>query len=192
MPPDRVAVIGGGAWGTALAQAAAIAGRTVVIGAREPEVVREINVLHSNSPYLGAQVLSDRISATAVADAARGAELIIMAVPAQATRNALQVVGADILAGKPVILSAKGLEHGTLLRQSEVLHQLAPAAVPYVLSGPSFAGDVAAGRPTAVTLAGDDASATSELAAVLAGPGFRPYAADDRIGVELAGALKNI
>jgi glycerol-3-phosphate dehydrogenase (NAD(P)+) len=115
-----------------------------------------------------------------------------MAVPAQATRVAIQIVGADVLAGKPVILSAKGLEHGTLLRQSEILHELAPAAMPYVLSGPSFAADVAAGRPTAVTLAGDDASATSDLAAALAGPGFRPYAADDRVGVELAGALKNI
>jgi glycerol-3-phosphate dehydrogenase (NAD(P)+) len=91
-----------------------------------------------------------------------------------------------------VVLSAKGLETGTLDRQSEILADMAPDAVPYVLSGPSFAVDVAAGRPTAVTLAGDDAGDTSMLAAALAGPSFRPYAADDRIGVEIAGALKNV
>ena len=96
------------------------------------------------------------------------------------------------LAGLPVVLSAKGLERGTQLRQSEVLAAIVPSAVPFVLSGPSFAEDVAAGRPTAVTLAGDDAELTSEVAAALAGPTFRPYAADDRIGVELAGALKNV
>ena len=73
-----------------------------------------------------------------------------------------------------------------------MLAEAAPGAIPYVLSGPSFAADVAAGRPTAVTLAGDDDAATEALAAALAGPGFRPYAAGDRVGVELAGALKNV
>ena len=189
MPLDAVAVIGAGAWGTALAQAAAMAGRRVVIGARDPALVAEVNQRHTNSAYLGAQVLSDRISAAALVEAAGSAEIVIMAVPAQATRAALAGLP---LAEKPVILSAKGLEHGSLKRQSEILHELAPDAVPYVLSGPSFAADVAAGRPTAVTLAGDDASETSVLAAALAGPSFRPYAADDRIGVELAGALKNV
>ncbi|HHY49645.1 MAG TPA: NAD(P)H-dependent glycerol-3-phosphate dehydrogenase, partial [Alphaproteobacteria bacterium] len=120
------------------------------------------------------------------------ADFVILAVPAQATRAAIAAIGGEALANKPVVLSAKGLETGTLLRQSEVLLALAPMARPFVLSGPSFAADVAAGRPTAVTLAGDDASETSELAAALAGPAFRLYAADDRIGVELAGALKNV
>ncbi len=91
-----------------------------------------------------------------------------------------------------MVLTAKGLEHESLKRQSEILAEIVPDAIPYVLSGPSFAGDVAAGRPTAVTLAGDDAERTSEIAAALAGPTFRPYASDDRIGVELAGALKNV
>ncbi len=97
-----------------------------------------------------------------------------------------------MLADRPVILSAKGLETGSLERQSEILVDMVPGAIPFVLSGPSFAADLAAGRPTAVTLAGDDASQTSELAAALAGSSFRPYAADDRIGVEIAGALKNV
>src|SRR5690606_15432046 len=101
-------------------------------------------------------------------------------------------IGAAALADIPVVLTAKGLEAGTLRRQSEILAELCPRAIPYVLSGPSFAADVAHGRPTAVTLAGDDAAATLEVAAILAGPGFRPSAAADRIGVELAGALKNV
>jgi glycerol-3-phosphate dehydrogenase (NAD(P)+) len=184
MPRDRIAVIGGGAWGTALAQAAAMAGREVVIVARDDATIGEINAHHANARYLPDVRLLPAITAAKTADA----DIFILAVPAQATRAALhqhRVHG-------PTILSAKGLEHGTLLRQSEVLQELAPDAVPFVLSGPSFATDVAAGRPTAVTLAGDDAEETSELAAALAGPGFRPYAADDPIGVELAGALKNI
>jgi glycerol-3-phosphate dehydrogenase (NAD(P)+) len=96
------------------------------------------------------------------------------------------------LSGKPVVLTAKGLETGTLRRQSEILFECVPSATPYVLSGPSFAADVALGRPTAVTLAGDDEALTAHIAAALAGPSFRPYAAGDRLGVELAGALKNI
>jgi glycerol-3-phosphate dehydrogenase (NAD(P)+) len=91
-----------------------------------------------------------------------------------------------------VVLTAKGLEHGTLLRQSEILAELAPNAVPFVLSGPSFAVDVAAGRPTAVTLAGEYDDETEAIAAALAGPSFRLYAARDIVGVELAGALKNV
>jgi glycerol-3-phosphate dehydrogenase (NAD(P)+) len=185
---DHVAVIGAGSWGTALAQAAAIAGRQVTIVARDAGIVDEINREHRNRPYLGAQPLEVNVVA---ATGLPGADLVILAVPAQATRAALRA-HARGLEGRPVVLSAKGLEAGTLLRQSEILEQVVPDAVPYVLSGPGFAADVAAGRPTAVTIAGDDAESASEIAAALAGPTFRPYAADDRIGVELAGALKNV
>jgi glycerol-3-phosphate dehydrogenase (NAD(P)+) len=186
MPLDRVAVIGGGAWGTALAQAAAIAGRAVTLVVRDATVAGEINARHTNSAHLGTQLLAPSIRATTTFGAT---DLVIAAVPAQATRAALSGLGLD---GVPVVLTAKGLEQGSLKRQSEVLAEAAPGAVPYVLSGPSFAADVAAGRPTAVTLAGDDDEATSAIAAALAGPSFRPYAAGDRIGVELAGALKNV
>lgn len=190
MQLERVAVVGAGAWGTALAQAAAMAGRTVALVGRDRAVIEEINQRSTNSRYLGDVRLSDRISA--VDHFHDHADFVIMAVPAQQTRAALEVVGPTPLAGKPVILSAKGLETGTLLRQSDILAEMAPDAIPFVLSGPSFATDVAAGRPTAVTLAGDDASDASDLAAALAGPALRPYAADDRIGVEIAGALKNV
>ena len=187
---ERIAVVGAGAWGTALAQAAAMAGRTVSLVARDRAVIEEVNQRSRNSSYLGDLRLSERVTALDHLEAA--ADLVILAVPAQASRAALSLVGPDRLANKPVLLSAKGLETGTLMRQSEVLAEIAPTAIPFVLSGPSFATDVAAGRPTAVTLAGDDASDTSEVAAALAGPALRPYAADDRIGVELAGALKNV
>ena len=186
MTIQRVAVIGAGEWGTALAQAAAIAGRDVTLIGRDPDVLAEINVAHTNRKHLGTQRLSSRVSASRHFS---GADLVILAVPAQATRAALDTLGP---LGEPVILSAKGLEHDTLLRQSQILGELAPDATPYVLSGPSFAVDVAAGRPTAVTLAGDDDAATVRIAAALAGPSFRPYAAGDIAGVELAGALKNV
>jgi glycerol-3-phosphate dehydrogenase (NAD(P)+) len=186
---ESVTVIGGGAWGTALAQAAAMAGRQVTLVARDSFQVDEINTQRTNRRYLGDQLLHPAITARSEAGTA---DFIILAVPAQSSRVALAALDPALLAGRPVLLSAKGLETGTLQRQSEILVDMATDAVPYVLSGPSFAADVAAGRPTAVTLAGDDAGNTSMLAAALAGPSFRPYAADDRIGVEVAGALKNV
>lgn len=190
MPREHVAVVGAGAWGTALAQAAATAGNDVTLVARSPALVDEINRHHTNGFYLPEILLSERIRATGGLDVAAG--LVILAVPAQASRAALVDIGEVALAGIPVVLTAKGLEAGTLERQSRILAEIAPRALPYVLSGPSFADDVAAGRPTAVTLAGDDPQATQAVAAILAGPTFRPYAAGDRIGVELAGALKNV
>ena len=189
MAHETVCVVGGGAWGTALAQAAAMAGRDVSLMVRDAAQMDEINISHTNQAYLAGQRLHERVTARTVA---APADIFILAVPAQASRAALAALDMDLLAGRPVILSAKGLETGTLDRQSEILADMAPLAVPYVLSGPSFASDVAAGRPTAVTLAGDDADQTSTLAAALAGPSFRPYASDDRIGVEIAGALKNV
>jgi glycerol-3-phosphate dehydrogenase (NAD(P)+) len=186
MPIERVAVIGAGEWGTALAQAAAAAGRQVTLIGRDPDVLAEINVAHTNRKHLGLQRLSPRISAS---PRYSGADLVILAVPAQATRAALGALGP---LGEPVVLTAKGLEHETLKRQSEILAELSPNAVPCVLSGPSFAVDVAAGRPTAVTLAGQSEMGTEAVAAALAGPSFRLYAARDMVGVELAAALKNV
>jgi glycerol-3-phosphate dehydrogenase (NAD(P)+) len=166
-----------------------MAGRPVTLIVQHQALADEVNRQHTNSRFLGNQILLDGIGA---AIEMQPADIIILAVPAQATRAVLTALDPALLARRPVIVSAKGLETGTLERQSQIVLDMAPEAIPYVLSGPSFAADVAAGRPTAVTLAGDDATQTSELAAALAGPSFRPYAADDRIGVEIAGALKNI
>jgi glycerol-3-phosphate dehydrogenase (NAD(P)+) len=190
MPGKHVAVVGAGAWGTALAQAAAIAGNQVTLVARSPALVEEINRHHTNSSYLPEIRLSELVTAAGGLEIA--ADLVILAVPAQASRPTLIEVGEVALAGIPVVLTAKGLEAGTLMRQSQILAALAPRALPYVLSGPSFADDVAAGRPTAVTLAGDDAEAALAIAEDLAGPSFRPYVSEDRVGVEIAGALKNV
>lgn len=189
MALETVAVLGGGAWGTALAQAAAMAGRKVTLVLRNEAQADALNATHINEAALPGQTLLPNISASTEPVPA---DIFILAVPAQATRTLLTSLDAKLLTGRPVVLSAKGLETGTLARQSEILADMAPDAIGYVLSGPSFAADVAAGRPTAVTLAGDDASATSDLATALAGPSFRPYAADDRIGVEIAGSLKNV
>jgi len=189
MQLESVAVIGGGAWGTALAQAAVMAGRGTRLVVRTAEQAEAINRDHVNVQALPGQSLLPGLVAT---DRLEPADIVILAVPAQSTRTLLSGLDPEMLAGRPVVLSAKGLETGTLARQSEILIDMAPEAIPFVLSGPSFATDLAAGRPTAVTLAGDDASDTSALAAALAGPSFRPYAADDRIGVEIAGALKNV
>ena len=189
MQLESVAVIGGGAWGTALAQAAAMAGRSVTLVVRSAERAEIINRNHVNAAALPGQALLPGIFAQ---NTLTESDIVILAVPAQATRTVLSSLDPALLTGKPVVLSAKGLETGTLARQSEILADMVPEALGFVLSGPSFAVDVAAGRPTAVTLAGDDASDTSDLAAALAGPSFRPYAADDRIGVEIAGALKNV
>lgn len=186
---ETVSVLGGGAWGTALAQAAVLAGRPVTLMVRSARLAEEINTAHTHAAALPGVTLDKRVRAVVSPEPA---DIVILAVPAQSTRTLLDDIPPDLLAGRPVVLSAKGLETGTLARQSEILADMAPEAVGYVLSGPSFAADVAAGRPTAVTLAGDDASATSDLVAALAGPSFRPYAADDRIGVEIAGALKNV
>ncbi|MCS6762258.1 MAG: NAD(P)-dependent glycerol-3-phosphate dehydrogenase [Candidatus Devosia symbiotica] len=189
MSHETVCVIGGGAWGTALAQAAAMAGRKVTLVVRDNMQLAEINTSHTNRRALGGQILHERVSASLVAVPA---DIFILVVPAQSTRAALTDLDPALLTDRPVVLSAKGLEIGTRDRQSEILADMAPHAVPYILSGPSFAADVAAGRPTAVTLAGNDADHTSALAAALAGPSFRPYASDDHIGVEIAGALKNV
>lgn len=189
---DRVYVIGAGAWGTALAQAAAIAGRDVVLHCRSAGQAQTINAMRQNPDYLGTQSLSDRITAVSGFKGLAEADAVLMVAPAQTTRSVLQAIGGGVLEGKPVALCAKGFEAETLDRQSEILKELAPGAIPLVLSGPSFAVDVAAGRPTAVTLAGEDAALTEEVAAALAGPTFRPYAASDIIGVELAGGLKNV
>lgn len=186
---ERVAVVGAGAWGTALAQAAALAGREVTLFGRDAAVVAEVNDQHCNSRYLAGQTLSERVRASTGRDVG-DADFVVLAVPAQASRACL--TDLEGVSGRPVVLTAKGLEEGTLLRQSEILAEVLPEATPFVLSGPSFAADVAAGRPTAVTLAGEDASDTSDLCLALAGPSLRLYASDDRIGVELAGALKNI
>jgi glycerol-3-phosphate dehydrogenase (NAD(P)+) len=186
---EHIAVIGGGAWGTALAHAACLGGRRVTLVVRDTALVEEILTHHSNRRYLPGVTLDAGLAA---ATALPPADAVILAVPAQASRQALTALGPGALAGLPVILTAKGLEANTLKRQSEILAECAPGAVPFVLSGPSFAADVARGRPTAVTLAGASIAEADAVSAALAGPSLRLYASADLVGVELVGALKNV
>ncbi|SDG20735.1 NAD(P)H-dependent glycerol-3-phosphate dehydrogenase [Pelagibacterium luteolum] len=188
----RVFVIGAGAWGTALAQAARFAGHDVTLSGRDAQAAREINESHRLSAYLGDIALDPDLRAQTGFDAIAAADAVLMVVPAQATRATLEAIGPDALSGKPVILCAKGLETGSNDRQSEILAELAPEAEPFVLSGPSFAHDVAAGKPTAVTLAGHSIERADEMAGLLASDSFRPYASEDIVGVEMCGALKNV
>jgi len=188
----KVSVIGGGAWGTALAEVAARAGHDVSLIVRTPELAEAINSGHINSDHLPDDSLSANITARADVSGLADADFLLSVVPAQVTRQVLTAIGLDALADKPVVLCAKGLETATLLRQSEILGQCAPGAIPLVLSGPSFAHDVALGRPTAVTLASPDDALCAEIATALSGATFRLYQSHDLVGVEMAGALKNV
>lgn len=185
----KIGVIGGGAWGTALAQVAARGGAPVTLWAREPEVVGAINESHENTRFLAGVALAPSIHATTnLADLA-DCDALLVVVPAQHVRAVLTEtpVGAT-----PLVLCAKGIEAGTRLLVGEVAHAIHPAAPIAVLSGPTFAHEVAAGLPTAVTLACADPVIGAALADRLAGPSFRPYASDDVIGAEIGGAVKNV
>lgn len=192
MSLQKVMVVGAGAWGTALGVAAVNAGCEVVVVARDKAQVEAINIQHRNRAYLGDIALPDVLRAQIGFAGIADADIVILAVPAQVSRETLKSIGPNVLADKPVILSAKGFEAGTLMLQSQILAEVAPEAVPLILSGPSFAVDVAAGRPTAVTLAGNDEALTEIVAATLASARFRPYVSGDVKGVELAGGLKNV
>ena len=188
----RAGVIGGGAWGTALAQVCARAGREVILWAREPEVVAGVNGSRENAVFLPGISLDPAIRATAdMADLA-SADLILAVAPAQHLRAALTAFAPHTRRGLPILLCAKGVEQGSLKLMTQVLAETVPAAAPAVLSGPSFAAEVARGLPTAVTLACPDEALGWALAEAIATPAFRPYLASDMIGAEAGGAVKNV
>lgn len=183
-----IGVLGGGAWGTALAQVAA-AGTDVVLWAREAEVVASINGTRENRDFLPGVALSPRIHATgAIADLA-AADLWLVVAPAQHLRHVLAM--APMTKKPTLVLCAKGIEAGSLKLMAEVAADITDAPVA-VLSGPTFAGEVARGLPTAVTLACADAALGARLVQRLARPAFRPYLSDDVTGAEIGGAVKNV
>jgi len=188
----RVGVIGGGAWGTALAQVAARAGLEPTLWAREAEAVAAINERGENRLFLPGVPLDPAIRATSELADLADCELILAAAPAQHSRSVLAQFAPRCRAGTPVVLCAKGIEQGSLKLMADVLADVIPAARPAVLSGPSFAAEVARGLPTAITLACPDAMLAAELAAAIATPTFRPYLSGDMIGAEAGGAVKNV
>ncbi|MGA0603477.1 NAD(P)H-dependent glycerol-3-phosphate dehydrogenase [Caulobacter sp. KR2-114] len=189
---QTVGVIGGGAWGTALAQVCARAGMGVTLWAREAEVAESIRQDQENRLFLPGVALDASIAATTeLADLATR-DLILAVAPAQHMRATLAEFAPAAPSGLPVVLCAKGVEQGTLKLMNEVLAETLPTARAAVLSGPSFAAEVARGLPTAVTLAAEDLELAQDIAAALATPAFRPYAAADMIGAEAGGAVKNV
>ena len=187
-----VGILGGGAWGTALAIVAARAGREVTIWARDGGTVDAINTRHENSAHLPGITLDRAIRAATDLTGVAEADAVILGVPAQSIRQVATVAAPHIRAGTPVIAAAKGLERGTGKRMTEIIAETIPRGVPAVLSGPSFASDVAQGLPTAVTIAAADETLALELCRTLGGPAFRPYAETDIVGVEIGGAVKNV
>ncbi|MBA3049186.1 MAG: NAD(P)-dependent glycerol-3-phosphate dehydrogenase [Alphaproteobacteria bacterium] len=185
-------VIGAGAWGTALAQVAAGAGLDVLLQAREPEVVESIRARRINEAFLPGITLDDRVSVTSDLADLGACDLILAVPPAQHMRSTLAAFAAYHRPGVPVVLCSKGIERGTLKLMTEVLAETLPAAPAAVLSGPSFAGEVARGLPSAVTLACADAALGEALMETLSAPAFRPYLAHDLIGAEVGGAIKNV
>jgi glycerol-3-phosphate dehydrogenase (NAD(P)+) len=188
---QRVAVIGAGAWGTALAGVAARAGRDVMLCARDAVTAAALSSTREN-PRLPGVRLEPRIEVTCDLASAARADLILMVVPAQHLRVAASALAPHLRPGAPVIACAKGLERGTHQFMTEVIAQAAPLATPAILSGPSFAGDVARGLPTAVTLASADEAVASALVHALGSATFRPYHSTDVRGVEIGGAAKNV
>ena len=188
----RAGVIGGGAWGTALAQVCARAGLEVTLWAREAEVVEGVNASHENSLFLPGIALDGRIAATGQMADLAACDLILAVAPAQHLRSVLASLSAVARPGLPLVLCAKGVEQGSLKLMTEVAAEAIPGAAIAVLSGPSFAGEVARGLPTAVTLACADEALGRRLAEALATPTFRPYLADDLLGAEIGGAVKNV
>lgn len=185
-------VIGAGAWGTALAQVAGRAGLDVLLQAREPEVVESIRARRVNEAFLPGIVIDDHVSVTSELADLGTCDLILAVPPAQHMRSTLAAFAAHHRPGVPVILCSKGIERGSLKLMTDVLAETLPAAPAAVLSGPSFAGEVARGLPSAVTLACADEALGEELMWTLSAPGFRPYLANDLIGAEVGGAIKNV
>ena len=186
---DRIGVVGGGAWGTALAQVAASEGREVLLWAREPEVVEAVNSRHENSVFLPDRPLDPAIRATDRLSDLADCGAWLMVTPAQHMRSVLSEASD---AAKPLVLCSKGIEEGS----GELLHRVASQTCPNapiaVLSGPTFAHEVAAGLPTAVTLAAEDERLGEQLRDRISRPTFRVYLSDDVAGAEIGGAVKNV
>ena len=191
MSINKIAVLGAGAWGTALALAALRAGRHTVLWARRPEQAEAMSRTRTNTHYLpNVQLPSDLTVTSAPTEAVSDADVIVLVIPAQHMREAL--VAFDIPPGIPLICAAKGIELSTGKTMSAVLQEVLPGNPVAMLSGPSFAHETAAGKPTAVTLAAAEGDLALTLVDALRTETFRPYASTDVVGTEVGGAVKNV
>ena len=186
----QVGVIGAGAWGTAIAQMLASDGRDVLLWALESDVVEAVNRAHRNDVYLPSAELAETITATGSLADLSGCDILFAVTPAQHLDATLAVLPEQ---PRDLVLCSKGIEAGTGRLMNDVAAQACPDSAIAIMSGPTFAHEVAAGLPTAVTLAcsGGDAQ-WDRLAPAIARPAFRPYYSDDIVGAEIGGAVKNV
>jgi glycerol-3-phosphate dehydrogenase (NAD(P)+) len=188
---DRIAVVGAGAWGTALANVIARAGRSVLLAARH-RAAADVLAKRRESPRLPGLEIDTRVDIAPVGTELAGYDAVLLAVPSQEMRAVASAIAPSLRRGTPVIACAKGIERGTHRFMTEVIAEAAPAALPAILSGPSFATDVARGLPAAVTLAAGDEAVAAALARALGSATLRPYHSTDVRGVEIGGAAKNV
>jgi glycerol-3-phosphate dehydrogenase (NAD(P)+) len=191
-PFHSAAVIGGGAWGTALAALLAGNGVDTVLWALERDVSASVNERRCNDLYLPGVRLPETLRATSTLAATGGRDAYVFVAPAQHARGLFTALKEAAPGSAPLLLCSKGIERATGKLLTETLKEVWPTAKPAVLSGPSFARDVAEGMPTAVTLAANDAALGARWMATVSAPHFRPYLSDDLIGAELGGAVKNV
>lgn len=189
---SRIAIIGAGAYGTALACVQRRAGNDVLLWAREPDVAEAINRDAENALYLKGVRLPPGITATTELAQAACAEIVLLAPPAQHMRTVTEALAPHLAPGTPVVTCAKGIERGTCALMSQVLAQTLPRQRVAVLSGPSFAADIAADLPAGVTLASTDVALGDHLASTIGTLRFRNYVSDDVIGAQVGGVMKNV
>jgi glycerol-3-phosphate dehydrogenase (NAD(P)+) len=192
MAIDSIGVIGGGAWGTALAQTLRLAGRRVMLWAREPATVDDINIRHVNRTFLPGIALDPGLAATNDLAAMAEFDAILMVAPAQHVRNIAWQMRPALRPGQPIVLCAKGIEQSSGRMLGDVLAEVLPDQTHAVLSGPSFAVDVARGLPAALTIACRREETGRDLAERMGYRQFRLYWSSDTVGVEIGGALKNV
>ena len=189
---QKIGVVGGGAWGCALAQTLAIAGRDVVLWAYEADTVREINDHHTNRVFLAGVALDERLQATGALSDLSDRELVLLVPPAQHLRRIASQLAPYLGAGLPTMICAKGIEQTTGKLLGEVLAETMPHVTPGAISGPSFAGEVARGLPAALTVACADAMLGEKVAQSVGSRQLRTYWTGDLVGVQLGGAIKNV
>ncbi len=192
----RVSVLGGGSWGTALADVLARVGNDVSLWMRNEAVARDINTIHQNTRYLKDHILPDTLTATVKIEASlEGAEAVVVVIPTPAIREVLGPHASALPQQVPIIAASKGIENGTLMTVAQILEDVLPEVYePYLafLSGPSFAREVCAQQPTAVTVAAHWGKVAERSQALFTAPYFRAYTTTDVLGVEVGGALKNV
>lgn len=192
---SRIAILGGGSWGTALAIVLSRAHRKhdISLWVRDPELAQSLQRRRENATYLPGQQISPGTRITSkLADALDDAQILVGAVPTAHARAVYSAMSPHFSANGVIVSASKGLEPATHKRMSEVITEVLPQSRLAILSGPSFAAEAAAGQPTAIVLASTDAALATELQQEFAAPNFRLYTNDDVLGVELAGAMKNV